>query len=148
MIEIRYSDLSHIAFNEAFGIIEGTKTDGFTARKIRKMKEAIKRARDQIAKDWQDEVVEKFAKRDESGNIKVEPISELNPMGFVLDETKKDEFQKFYETFGERKAQIDRLPLNMVDLKDMRISARDEEILAPILDDADGERAMGLKRLK
>ena len=145
MIQIRYADVSNFQFVQAVQKLGNTATDGHTAYKIRKIMKALQDGREKIAKEYTKEVIDVFAKRNESGAI-IRP--EGDPNGFSVEDAKQDEFQKVQDAFGERTVDIEREPLSLSDLKDFRFTAMEQESLKGILDDSEEPKTQGLSRVK
>lgn len=138
-IEVKYSDLSNFHIDSTLARMAEVITDGHSAYKIKKMCRAVNDAKKKIAAEYDEEIVKKFSKKDESGNvIRVQP--EKDPLGFVPDDEQKEGLKDAFKAFGEKTVWIDRPALSLHDLRDMPMSALDQDSLKNLIDDTEAER--------
>lgn len=142
MIKIPYSKFSTFEFQSACNKIASTPTDGNSAYKIRKILKELKDARAKIAEEYRKELMDVYAVRDAEGKYTEEtfaPIAE-----------KAEEFQKAQEKFGEKEVTVLRPLLTLHDIRDMKLSANEQEALSLILDDSSAEKpdAPAMMRVK
>lgn len=127
MVKLKYSEISSFQFQQAVQKIAATPTHGQKASLIHKTTKAVGQARTQISKEFQDELVPEFAKKDAEGKI-IRPEGE--PNGFEPDETREAEFLKAQEAFGERWIELPKIsPYTLDTLSDIKVSAQDLEAL-------------------
>lgn len=69
MVKLKYKEISNFAFAQAVQKISQANTHGATAALIHKVTRQLGFARKEIAKAYQSELVEKFGKRDEKGQL-------------------------------------------------------------------------------
>lgn len=139
-IELKYSDLSNFHIDSTLARMAEVVTDGHSAYKIKKMCRAVNEAKKKIASEYDEEIVKKFSKKDESGNVvRVQP--DKDPLGFVPDDTQKDGLKDAFKAFGEKTIWIDRPALTLHDLRDMPMSALDQDSLKNLIDDSEAERS-------
>lgn len=133
-IEVKYSDLSNFHIDSTLSRMAEVVTDGHSAYKIKKMCRAVNDAKKKIAAEYDEEIVKKFSKKDEAGNvIRVQP--EKDPLGFLPEDSQKDALKEAFKAFGEKTVFIDRPALTLHDLRDMPMSALDQYILKNLIDD-------------
>lgn len=111
--------------------LSSAPTDGHTAYFIKQMNAAIKPLREKIVKEYEADVMEKFAKRDEHGKFDKQTFQPMDD--------KEEEFKKAQDEFEARTLEIDRPKFTAKFLKDVRLSALELEALDPILDGASFE---------
>lgn len=126
MVTMKYSEISSFQFAQAMQKISSTPTHGAKASAIHKIARALTRAREDISKEYQKQIVEVYGKRDADGKI-VRPEGE--PNGFEPMEEKQEEFLKTQEEFGANTADLKCDPLTLQMLEDIKISAQDLEAL-------------------
>jgi len=138
-IEVKYSDLSNFHIDSTLSRMAEVVTDGHSAYKIKKMCRAVNDAKKKIAAEYDEEIVKKFSKKDEAGNvIRVQP--EKDPLGFLPEDSQKDALKEAFKAFGEKTVFIDRPALTLHDLRDMPMSALDQDSLKNLIDDTEAER--------
>lgn len=126
MISIKYSTLSGFQFSEALQKIAGTPTHGQKASAIHKIIKAVSRAKTQISKEYQTDIVGVWGKKDEAGLV-IRPEGE--PHGFTPLEGKEDEFMAAQEDFGHKLADLNCDPFTLQTLEDVKLSAQNLEAL-------------------
>ena len=110
-----------------------------TAYRIKKLIDKVDTAMKKIADDYKATIGKTFGELDEKGEI----VPEGNPHGFKLKEgVSQEELLKAVEEFGKTPVEIDRLPLFISDLNEVKMSARDLSSLDIFLQDPEtGEPA-------
>lgn len=129
--KVTYSKMSSFQFQKVLQKLETAATDGFTAYRIRKIATKLKSYREQIANEYKKQIMDKYAKRDEKGEYKEED--------FVPMEDKVNEYNKALEDFGKNEVFVDRHPLTIADIKDIKITAEEMEAMGEMFDDSDME---------
>lgn len=72
-----------------------------------KMADAVMNLKKKIAKEFEAELISKYAKKDEDGKLVVDEAQE----GFVLED--KEGFSKAEKTFGDTEVSLDRLKISL-----------------------------------
>jgi len=126
MIKTTYQQISNFQFQSAMHKLSSAPTDGHTAYFIKQMNAALKPLRERIVKEYESDVMEKFAQRDEHGKFDKQTFQPIAD--------KEEEFKKAQDEFEARTVEIDRPQLPARILKDVRLSALELEALDPILD--------------
>lgn len=126
MITVKYQEIINSAFAQTIQKIASTPTHGNVAAQIHKVVKAIELARDQIRKDYQAEIAEKFGKKDEAGKL-IRPEDE--PNGFDVIEGKEEEMALAQEALNQKSIDLDCPPFTLQLFGDMKISAMDLEVL-------------------
>lgn len=142
---LNYATISGQKFQMTLQKLYNTPTNNKSAGKIGHIVKLVQDALNKMRQDFQSEIVEKFAKRDAEGKI-VRPDGE--PLGFDLDETKKDEFNKAQENFGKTEVTIDWNPLNPEDMVDMKLSASELTSLESLYSDTAVNEAAPLRSIR
>lgn len=125
-IKIKYKDVMSFEFNQAMQKIVNTPTEPAKAEQIRKIFKELKNVRDKIGKEYESDIMEKYAQKDEAGKI-IRPKSE--PTGFLPVEGKDAEIKAANDTFGDREAAFTVSPLNLAILKDIKLSGKELDAL-------------------
>lgn len=126
MVTLKYSEVSSFPFAQAMQKISSTPTHGAKASQIHRVTKQLDRLRKQISKEYQEELVNVYGKKDEEGKL-IRPEGE--PNGFEPDETKQEEFVKAQEEFGNKTVELDVPSFNLDVLADIKLSAQDLEAL-------------------
>ncbi len=121
--------------------ISNTQTSGKNASHIRHIVRGLTDARNQMATEHKKEIVEVYAQKDENGKIKA---PEDNKDGFIPADDKKEECDKASEAFFNREATIDWKPLAPSTLSDVRLSAREIDLLGELYSEHEGPGLPGL----
>lgn len=126
MIQLKYNEISSFQFAQAMQKIASTPTHGAKASQIHKITKALSKVRDEIAKQYQAEIVDVYGKKDEAGKI-VRPDGE--PNGFEPIEEKQTEFLAAQEEFGKKTVDLPVQAFSLDTFADIKISAQDLEAL-------------------
>ena len=129
--KMTYAAMSSMELQKAMNKLENAPVHGFKAYAIRKLSNAMKVGRQQIAQEYKDQIIDKYAKKDADGKYDVN--------NFVPDEALMEDFQQVQDQFSNREFFIDRHPLNISDIQDIKISASEMEALGAAFDDSDME---------
>lgn len=134
-ITVKYNEVKSFEFAQVMGKVSNTPTSLQNAAQIRNLVKAVNDAGEMISKAYGEEILEKYAKRDEKGEI-IRP--EGDPAGFTPDETKLDEFMQAQEEFGNREADIHYRPLTPAILADVKLTARELDLLGTLFTEENG----------
>lgn len=126
MVKIKYVEVSGFQFSQAMQKISTTPTHGQKASLIHKLSRRLSEARNKVSKEYQEQIAEKFGKRDEVGKL-IRPEGE--PGGFEPIEEQEKELIAAQDAFGEQILELDLQPLTLDTLSDFKISAQDLEAL-------------------
>lgn len=126
MVTLKYSEISSFQFAQAVQKISSTPTHGQVASQIHKVTRQLTKARDQISKEYQAEIVEKYGKRDDKGAL-IRPDGQ--PNGFEPMEEKEADFLAAQEAFGGKTVELNCQPFTVQLLGDIKVSAQDLESL-------------------
>lgn len=100
------------------------------AYNIKRLGDKIKQAGKKMKWDFEKELQEKFAERDEKGEIK---LDENDPSTlFTVADKDKEEFNKAEKEFGEVEIEIERNHITLANLGNMNWSASELTFLEPI----------------
>ena len=126
-VTMKYKTISEEEFAIAMHKVCQTPVGNQAACAIRRVSKALNKARDLIAKEYTDEIVEKFGAKDANGKI-------IIPKGsmFTVDETKRDEFNKAQDEFGKKEVILECGPLTSTELSDIKLSGRDLEVMGEL----------------
>jgi hypothetical protein len=125
-IKVKYKDVTSFEFNSAMQKIVTAPIETQKAEFIRKIFKQLKEVREIIGKEYEAEIMEKFAQKDEAGKI-LRPPEE--PNGFLPVEGKDAEIMEANKVFGDREAKFSSYPLNPSILKDIKLSGKDLDAL-------------------
>lgn len=126
MIKIKYTELMNFQFSQAMQKIASAPVHGNVASQIHKVARQIDWARKRIMKEYQDEIVETFGKRDKDGKL-IRPENE--PNGFEPEETKVSELEAAQKDFDAREIELKCSPFTIQLFGDIKISAQDLQAL-------------------
>ena len=129
--KVTYQQMGSRAFQMAVQKLNSSVTDGLTAYKIKKVTSKLKSHREIISEEYKKEIAEVYAKRDEHGKYNMD--------NWVPEEDKQEAMIKAQDAFGLKELFIDRFPLTFSDLKDIKMSAEEQEALGTMFDDSNAE---------
>ena len=130
MIELKYYEINHPHVDAAFGRLQNTPMDSKLAYNFHKIFTDWNALRKTVSNDYHKEIVEKFAELKDGA---VQPDPE-NPQNFLKKEGVSEEDMKAaHEEFSERTAVIERAKIDIICIKDMKLSPKDFSVLEPIL---------------
>lgn len=129
-MKMQYEKLVNRDFVGAMQKLHRANVPGKLAFKIKRLGDALEEKRKKIVSEYQTELAEKFAARDEKGQIK---RPEGDPANFDIDETKREDFLKAQQTFMTREFTLDIPPLKSMDLEQLsEITAVELKVLEPV----------------
>lgn len=132
MIQLTYKQLSDTAMLNALRSLMNARTDVKSAYNLKRMADAIMKARAEVTEAYMTDIVQKLGKKDESGKVATNQESEH---GFDLAEGITDaDFEKAHAEFGTRTKVIDRHFLNVAVLNSSGVSPAELNALEPLLD--------------
>lgn len=134
-ITMNYKDIKSFEFAQLIAKLSNTPTINVRANHIRHIVKELNKAGDQISEEYKKDILEVYATRDEKGEI-VRP--EGDPNGFTPDEAKQKEFLEAQEKFGERKAKINWRPLTPDTLTDIKLTAKELDLLGDLFTEENG----------
>lgn len=134
-IKTKYQSISSFELAGVLQKIANTQTSNKNASHIRRVINEIKKAGDQIREEYKKDILEVYAQRDEKGEIK---RPEGDPNGFDPIVEKEAEFLKAQEDFGGREIVIAWRPLNPDTLADVKLSAKELDLLGELYTDDAG----------
>lgn len=130
-----YKQVGSFEFSQAMAKIENTPTSTKSASHIRQISKRVKAGKDKIHDEYKSDIMDVFAVKGEDGKAKV---SENQPGGFEMVEGKDEEFNKAFQAFEAREVEVDWRPLTPDTLADIKLSAREIELLGPLFSDDNG----------
>lgn len=120
MIKTTNSVLSNQTLQMVLIKIGQSQVQSKLAYKIKKFLDAINTEMTRVSKEYREEIGKKFGDLDEKGKIVFEP----NPFGFKLKEgTNPEEVTQAIDAFNKKEVTLERDPLTLTDLVDIKISA-------------------------
>lgn len=129
-MKMQYEKLVNREFVGAMQKLHRASVPGKLAFKIKRLGDALEEKRKAIVSEYQSELAEKFAARDEKGQIKRPAGDEAN---FDIDEAKRADFVKAQQAFMTREFSIEVPPLKSMDLENLpEITALDLKVLEPV----------------
>jgi hypothetical protein len=135
VIKMKYSDIGNFGFSQLIQKISQTPTNNRNACHIHKITRELQTAREKIADDYQAEIVEKFGKRNDKGEL-IRPEGE--PKGFEPIDGQEDAINKAHDEFGNKMAEIKWRPLTPTTLADIKISGAEIELLKDLFTEEEG----------
>lgn len=135
MIKMTFKQVGSFEFSQAMAKIENTPTSSKNAAHIRQVSKRVKVGKDRIHEEYKKDIMEKFAKLGEDGKPLV---SENQPGGFEMKDGKDDEFNEAFKEFEAREVEVDWRPLTPDTLADIKLSAREIELLGPLFSEESG----------
>ena len=145
MIKMTYKQIGSFEFSQAMAKIENTPTTTIKASHIRQIAKRIKAGKDLIHESYKTDIMDKFGKKSEDGKTL---IAEGQPGGFEMAEGKDEEFNKAFLEFEAREIEVDWRPLNPDTLSDIKLSAREIELLGPLFSEENGPGVPNLQSIR
>ena len=138
MIKVKYKQYKGLLGHQFVGAVRkllSASTDGQSAYNLRKALKPLVSGGDEVAKAWDEKIVEKFAKnRKEDG--KVDPANPGMP-----EEGTDAEFDKALVDFENMEIEVRRPKLTAHDIRAASLSADELEALEPVVDEESFEKA-------
>lgn len=128
-IKMKYKDIGAFEFSSLIQKLAQTPTETKKAERICGIVRQIQNARNRIADGYKKDVMEVFGQKNEDGSLK---RPENEPSGFVPDESRMEDLNKATEQFGEKEMAFECLPLTSSTLSDIKMSAKEIELLKDI----------------
>jgi hypothetical protein len=125
-----YNQVSHVAFMNVMQKLTSTPLPTKVAYQIKRISEGLQQVRNRISDEYETEILNKFAKKNEDGSI-FRPDGQ-GPNGFEIPDEQKAAFQEAQEKFGLREFTLDRFPVPLSALETMRLSVGELTHLEPI----------------
>lgn len=135
-IRMSYEQLREINYSmQLIGKLFSTPMKGKTTLKLKKIFECLINQSKIIQEEAAQELEGKYAKRDEKGEV-IRP--EKDPFGFEIDDAKAEEFAKAKEAFHKKEFVLNRAPIGLDDLSDIKLTVNEMTIMEPLLDLTEG----------
>lgn len=125
--KIKYKTLNDFGFQSLIQKLANAQTSTTNASHIRRIVNLVQKASDQMREDFKKDVLELYAARDEEGKI---IATKEKP--FDIPDDKIEAFTAATEVFGEREGTVDWRPLNAHTIQDLKVSAREMELLGDL----------------
>lgn len=145
MMKMTFKQVGSFEFSQAMAKIENTPTSTKNAGHIHQIVKRVKAGKDRIHEEYKTDIMEKFAKKGEDGKALV---SEHQPGGFELTEGQEEAFNEAFKEFEAREVEVDWKPLTTTTLDDVRLSARELELLGPLVVDESGPGVPSLQSVR
>ena len=137
LVKFKHKDIMSFEFNQIMSKVANTPTKPQIAGQIRKVIQAVQVVRDTISGSYQEKVLGQYFQKNEDGTLKkVEGQDEYIPL-----EGKEKEIEKANADFGEIEVEVvlsNVRPLSPASLADVKVSARELELLKGLFVDQDG----------
>ncbi len=133
MIEVSYASLNNPRFNMAFGKLMNAPLNVKTSYQLKKIADALIAEQTKVQKLYTDEIVNKFGKKDEKGEL-IHPAN--NPAGFDIPEEAMEAFNAANVEFQKRTFTIDRTKILLADLGNLTMAATELTLLEPFYTDS------------
>ena len=147
-VSIKYADVGGFKFAELIQRIVNHPTDGSSAYHIKQLTKELEKGRKQIHTEYMVEVREVYAKRTEDGKIDTEGGDPKDENYFQPDETKMDAFMKAQDAFGARNLTLACRAVTPRMLGDMKISAKELDLLGELYSLEEGPGVPHLRNSK
>lgn len=144
-LKMKYKDIKSFEFSQLAAKLANSPTINVRANHIRHIIKELNAAGDRISEEYKTDLIDVYAKKDEEGKI-VRP--EGDPNGFVPDDTKMEEFMKAQDAFGDREAEINWRPLTPDTLSDIKLTAKELDLLGELFTDDNGPGVPGATGLQ
>lgn len=137
-IKLTVGGLSSPGLQMALQKLNGAQVNNKVGYRFKKLNDSFEIEMKKVRDAYTKEVVEKFAKKDDKDKL----IPAQVPWGFELKEgTVQEEFDKANEDFHAKEIVIDRNPLSLTDLNDVKISAAELSALGPFFIDPEEQES-------
>lgn len=132
---VKYKQITSPYFIDAMHFLTTQTFPVKVAYNIKKVADKLEAVKKKIALEYQNEIVEKFAKKNADGSLahpKDADGKEITEQ-FDLDETQKDAMKAAVEAFGDKTVDIDRYKITIEELGNVELTASHLSALDPIL---------------
>lgn len=109
-IKLTYKQASSPQFVQALVSLTKTPMNLKLAYQFKKVTDDVNKLKRTIAKEYEAELVAKYAKKDDQGQLVVNSAME----GIEVDEKYKEEFEKAEEDFGQKEVILDRDQISLL----------------------------------
>lgn len=144
-MQVKYKILGGMEFAQALQKLASTPMSTKHAIRVQRLISALGEAREEISKEYNEEIVEKFADRDEAGNFKP---ADREGLPFGIKEGMHEEFVQAARAFDQKVAEVDTPKLFVTGIQEIKLSPRDIDALSPILAEFDKPEAAKLEIAK
>lgn len=127
--------MSSFDFTQVMTRVANHQTLPQKALHIRRLIKELERNRTIIHEEFKKEIMEVFGQKNEDGTLKT---PEGAPGEYIPIEEKTEEMVKAQESFGKKLATLNWRPLTPDTLGDLKLSAKEIEILGPLLTEENG----------
>ena len=136
-LEFKYNEIGGFEFNQIIQKISNTPTTAEKAGQIRSVVKAVQKLRDKVSEDYKKDILGTYFQKNEDGTPKkAEGGGEFIPLA-----GKETEITKANDEFGARVGTIELegcRPLTPNTLSDMKITARELELLKDLYTEQNG----------
>lgn len=135
-LKVKYSIARGESFSMLLAKLANTATTNARACHIKKIMKGLEKLHKQIMEEFKKDILEAYAVKKEDGSgIKYKDEMESD---FDLLEGKEKEYQEALKTFGEREGTIEWRPLTPDALADIKLSARELDLLGELFSEENG----------
>jgi hypothetical protein len=128
-----YKSVMSFEFTNLVQKLVNTPTSNKNASHIHKIYKALDAAGTKIREEFKAEVLSKFALKDENGGIKTDEHGTYEP-----DPAQMEEYNKAMTEFEARECVIDWRPLTPDTLSDVKVTAKEIDLLGPLYSEQNG----------
>lgn len=132
-VKMTYEQVSGFEFAQVVQKIAAQPTDNKAANHVRHIVRELNQIRKDISEGYKKDIVEVYAKRNEKGELP--PVEE-----FLPEESRMEEFLKVQADFGKRECVVKWRALTPETLKDMKLSAKELDLLGNLFTEENGPR--------
>lgn len=118
--------------------IDSTPTDNINACAINKITKIYRKAKEQIHKEFKDEILQKYAQKKEDGTLDSNARE-----GFIIPKEVQDEYDKAVNDFEGRVVEFAVNPLRPQNIKDVKITPREIDALGDLFTEEGGPGVPG-----
>lgn len=145
MIQTQYNVVSNQSVMMVLRKLGGSQVNSNTAYQIKKLIDAVQAAMKKMSDDYREQIGKIYGVLDEKGEL----IPAPTPHGFTpkegLDEAV---LSAAVAEFGKKEITIDRWPLTLQQLVDVKLSAMDLDALGPFLADPEAQAPAEVTQLR
>lgn len=134
-LKVKYKMARGESFSMLFAKLANTATTNQRAAHIRRIMKGLEAVHKQIMEEFKTEILSVYAVKKEDGNIAFKDERESD---FDLIDGKAEEYNKALAEFGEREGIIEWRPLTPDTLSDVKLSARELDLLGDLFSEENG----------
>ena len=138
VIKLKSKNIGGFEFEQIIMKLRNVQTNNKAASHINQVIKKINDARLKLHEEYMEQVVGKFAKRTETGEIDRTGGQPGDAGHFNIPDEVMEDFKKAVDEFGEKDVEINWRPLTPSCFDDLKVSAKEIDLLGPLYTEQEG----------